>query len=804
MAINLEPIRDETQRMLGPPTPSQKGLSDNQLRALIDRHIRQSIDYIDGEIGQDRRQALDLYYAEPFGNEQEGRSAVVMSDVQDTIEAMMPSFMEIFQGGDETVRFEPMGPEDEQFTEQATDYVNWIWNVDNKGFENTHDWIKDALLQKNGVIKVEWDETPVTSRQTMTGINSLHLQQLMADPEVEILEHESREPNDEAEMMAAPDGEMHDLTIKRTKSDGRVKVCGIPPEEFLISRRAVNIDDAPFKCHKSKMYAYELLEMGFPEDLIWTLPEYDEQEYNEERQARFQDEEWLDGEEGLDPSMRRIWVYDCYLRVDYDGDGLAEIRNVKVAGSGYTILENVEVDDHPFVDITPIKMPHKFFGRSIADLVADVQKVKSTVQRQLLDNMYLASNNRHALSNQVDLESYLNNRPGAAVLIDGPSVEGHIKEIGFTPLGNWAYPLLEYWDGVRETRTGITRYNQGLDADSLNKTMGGISQILNQAQKRMLLIARVFAETGFKKAYKKILRLVVNHQDRERTIQLRNEWVPMEPKYWNAEMDASINVGLGHGTKEQQMQADMLLLSVMERFVAHQGGMQGPIVTAKNLYEVFKRMATNHGWKDADRVATDPEENPVEPPPDPKMLELQGKMQIEQAKLQGDMQKKQAEMVQEKQKTDQQLQIEVMQAEADAALKRAEAQFSAELERFKAEQEIMLQREIAAGKIDLEREITANKIQLEREKAGIQAEMKDRELQTSAEIERERTERETEVKREDAKERRSQDKAKAESVKSNGQSKGEAITVNVTLPEGKKKTKIERDKDGKITGATSE
>ena len=630
-------------------------MDERTLRRIVQEEINTAVGYIGGDVSEQRRKAMDYYLGDAFGNEQEGRSQVVSTDVQDVIEAVMPEFLEIFAGGDQVVRFEPEGPEDEPFADQATDYCNFIWEKDNDGFGNTHDWIKDALLQKNGVVKVWWEDAEETKRETLQDINTLGLEALLAEDGIEIIEQTQKDVPPEL-IEYAPDGNLWDITLTRTLERGRVQVETIPPEEFLIARRSVSLRDAEFTCHKTRKTQSDLLQMGYPEEVIRNIPSHDEQDYNEERVSRFDDDEWPELDDSLDPAMREIWLYECYLKVDWDGDGITELRQVTVAGPGWEVLENEAVDDHPFASITAVRMSHKFFGRSLADLTMDIQLIKSTVQRQLLDNMYFVNNGRNAISNKVELDDYLVSRPGGAVRVDtdGPEVAGHIAPVVTQSLGNYAYPLLEYFDGVRETRTGVTRLNQGLDPESLNKTATGINQLLGRTQRRILLIARVFAETGFKDAFKKILRLVVTHQERERVIRLRNEWVPMDPRAWNAEMDLTVTVGLGYGTKEQQLMLFERILQSQMTIVQMQGGVQGPLVRAENVYETLKKWLKAGGEKDVDAFFTDPKQAqmiPQQEPPDPKLIEVQGKqeeamqkLQIEQHKLAQEQQQHRDEM----------------------------------------------------------------------------------------------------------------------------------------------------------------
>ena len=769
-------------------------MAESTLQAIVKEEIHTAIGFVGGDISEDRRRAMDYYLGDPFGNEQEGRSAVVSSDVQDTIEAVMPDLVEIFAGGDIVVRYEPENPEDEEFAKQATEYANYIWNKDNDGFGVTHDWIKDALLQKNGVIKIYWDESERVKHETFENLNVLSLQRLLTDDEVEVLELTECEldpanPKEAELLQYAPDGLLYDVKILRRTTRGRCQIVPVPPEEFLIARRSVSLHgyrQAEFTCHKTRKTVSDLLQMGFDEETVRNIPSHDEQDYNEERVSRFDDDEWPELDDSLDPAMREIWLYECYLKVDFDGDGVTEMRQVTVAGPGWMVLENIEVDDHPFASITPIRMPHKFFGRALADLVQDIQLIKSTIQRQLLDNMYRINNGRNAISNKVELDDMLVNRPGGIVRIDteGPDVAGHIAEVRTEPLGPVAFSNLEYMDTVRETRTGISRLSQGLDPDALNKTASGMNMMLGRTQKRLLLIARVFAETGFSEAFKKILKLVVTRQDRPRVIRLRNEWIPMDPKVWNANMDVSVSVGLGSGTKEQQNLKFTEILQLQMQYAQMQGGLNGPLVTWENVYETTKKKLLSMGEKSGDLFFSDPTEaEPPEEPPDPKLVEVQGKQQEAQARLQLDSQKMQIEA--------QQKQEELGQNQLELGLKDRELDLK--------EKELTLKYATEEGKLNIERE-----------KAGTErAKLELEDVRNASEIIMERDKHDLDERTADQSKELGDARKVAESAEQAMLRTAEQfgdLADRISKIEGNsskpKKVTLKRGKDGRITGAS--
>ena len=341
-------------------------------------------------------------------------------------------------------------------------------------------------------------------------------------------------------------------------------------------------------------------------------------------------------------SMREIWITESYVKVDYDGDGIAELRQVTTAGGGEgnyagLILENEEIDAHPWASVTPIPMPHKFFGMSVADQTRDVQLIKSTLMRQALDNAYLSNAPQiGALEGKVNLDDLLNRRPGGVIRIKDPQALFPIETQNIVPA---ALEMIAYIDSVREGRTGVQRFTSGPGADALNdaynKTATGINAVETSSQERLELIARVFGETGVRQAFKRILELVCKHQQKPKMIQLRGKWVEMDPREWNDQMDVTVHVGLGTGNKMQQVAATSQVLAVQQQIAQGQGGMNGPLVTAQNIYNACAKLIEAVGLRTATPFFTDPTQNPMPqqgPPPDPKMLEAQQKPQIEQMK----------------------------------------------------------------------------------------------------------------------------------------------------------------------------
>ena len=686
-------------------------VTDLELRQIISTEIDNSIGYMGSNLTSQRKKSMEYYMGEKLGTEIEGRSQVVSTDVSDTIETILPNLLRIFTASDQVCKCEPTKSEDVPLADQATNYINYIFNKDNNGFSILYTWFKDALLEKNGIVKIYWDDSASIQQDTYENLNDQEYQTLINDDNVEIVSEEEfidekgKELLDEAKKVAEAQGQdlsevpipkLHNVVVKTTKTNGKVKIENVPPEEFLIQRTAKTIEDSTFVAHRVLKTRSDLVEMGFDKEIIDDLPTSNNIILNNERLTRYSDIDQSPLNNAPDESTQEIEIYECYVRVDMDGDGVAELRKVIVAGSGgYTILENMACDHIPFCSLTPIPMPHRFYGRSVSELVEDVQLVKSTVMRQLLDNMYLTNNNRVAIMDgMVNLDDLLTSRPGGVVRTKQPPSQVMMPMQSQT-ISQQAFPLLEYLDTVRETRTGVTRYSQGLDADSLNKTATGINTLMTQTQMRMELIARVFAETGIKDLFRRIFELTCKYQDKERVVQLNNQFVPVRPTEWKNKYNITITVGLGSGSKEQQI---VLLNNILERQLQAfglQGNREFPMVTLKNIYNSLSKIIENAGLKNVENYFVDPEmgKQMVTPPPQPPLTPIE---KIEFTRIQSEEKRKIAELELENKK------IRAETAEAilgfETKIKEMELKYNTQLDTAKIKADA-----------DLEKIITSNR-----------------------------------------------------------------------------------------------
>ncbi len=654
-------------------------MDDSELASLLSQHESRAVGYYTSDIADEQAKAIDYYYGRPFGDERPGRSSVVDRTVAVTIDNALAALLKPFVSAEDVVSFEPRGPEDEEIAEQATEYVNYCFQCDNPGFLILHNWFKDALLSKIGVVKYWWED-----KTTQT------IEHVQAD-DVGLIEARNH-PDYAGEELG--DG-LHQVAMNRTIPGGNVKVVNIPPEEFLISPLSRSLDEAPYIAHRpSNMTRSDLMEMGFDPDVVESLSAFAQGRNEESRsQSRYQDEEWTSGSRdnpGNDPSRDIIAVLDEYVRVDYDGDGISELR--RVIRCEEVILLNEVVEDHPFALLCPIPMPHKVYGLSLADQTMDLERIASVVWRQTLDNLYLSNNPRPIIPdgavNDNTYDDILDDSPGAAIRVK----TGGVLDWAVVPFAaDKSYPMLGFIGEQVEARTGVRRGGNGLDRNSLSEgtqmTAMQAAQIEAKENERIEMIARIFAETGVTRLFKGLLGLVSKYQPKERMIRLRNKWVQVDPRGW-PEMDVRISVGLGIGNRGEQIaQAESVLTTMGELQQTPFGYMLKP----ENVYNAVKRKFQAAGIKNVDDYIGDPSQSEPPPPqPNPDMAKVEQAGQIAQAQLQLDQQKAGAQLQHTQQESELRLQLAREESQAKIQFMREEAAAKLQMQREKNDQEAQL------------------------------------------------------------------------------------------------------------------
>lgn len=661
-----------------------------RLQGILQSEIDDAIGMLDSDTTAERGKAIEYYLRNPYGNEVEGRSQIVTGEVAEVVDGALPQLIRVFTASDELGRFEPIGPGDEQGADQATDYANWVFYKDNRGFALLHDWFKDALLEKTGTLKAYWEQKIDVNEEAYQGLTDNELLLLMSDGTRQIVAQETI-----TEEVASPMGAMqqttHNVVVQKRATSGRVQIDVVPPEELIVSKKATCVEDAPFIAHRRLATRSELIAMGFDPEQINSLPAYNSLDFTEERLARYSPGEEPFDQESLDESMQQAEVYECYIYVDFDGDGIAELRQIYYSGQQILtwangVDANIKTDYIPFHVICPMPVPHKFFGQSLADRVMDIQLIKSTITRQILDNIYLINNARSAVvEGQVNLDDLLNVTPGGVVRTKAP---GMVQPITVPDVTGSAYPLLGYFDSIQSKRSGVSDVQQGLDPNILqNVTAAAVAATTQAAQGKLELVARIFAETGVKSLFKGILHLLCKYQDKPRLIRMRGKYVEMDPREWSNQYDVSISVGLGTGSKQEQMAMLQMVLAKQEAILQAYGP-ANPLVSVGQYRATLGRFIEAAGFKDSaeffkeippevDQALSNPPPQQQQPGPmDAMMAQAQAQIEIERQKALADIETKRI-------KAQADIQLAREKAAADLMLKREEFQVEAQLKAAK-------------------------------------------------------------------------------------------------------------------------
>lgn len=651
-------------------------MTEAELVAFLADEARQAHLFNDGELQEARVRSMRAYTREPYGNEEEGRSAVVASDVFDAVEGMLPDLIEVFTSSDKAVVFEPVGPEDVESAEQVTNACNYVFYKQNNGFLILYTALKDALLLKTGAVKWFWEKKKVPTFTTYKAVDEMQLALfLQQNPDAQVVEREEVEPDEQeraqyeiAAAQALAQGVLlpeppkrYTVKIKTVEEKGYCCVMAIPPEELQVSRRHDSplLEDCPYVCHVTRRTVSEIREMGYDVDAsdVKAAVYEDVTDYRENNGGRFDD--WED-EDTLEESMVRGYLRDEYVLVDWDGDGIAERR--RIVRLGDRILENCECAHVPIAAWSPYLMTHAFSGVSVADLVEDFQRIHTTILRQQIDNLYLANNQETVVAvdaqgnPKANIDDLLNRRPGGIIR---EKEAGAVRPYSERWQGIEAVPMLEQLQGEKENRTGWTRYSQGLDGNSLNKTATGTQMIMNASQKRMKLMARIAAECLVAPMFRGIFKTLSDNGMEQLSYRLNGKFVRFDPQGWRDQYDMTINVGIGTGDVQQQ---SGFLMQIAQAQAAVAGSPYAKqLLDPKRVFNVQSRLAENAGFKNPEEFWVDPDTVPPDnspPPPDPKV-------ELEKAKLKDGQQKAQAEMQLDMQKHEMELAFKAQQAELD-------------------------------------------------------------------------------------------------------------------------------------------
>lgn len=646
---------------------------DDERRSQLSRLITEATDE---ENTGNRVDLLNRYLAEPYGDEVEGRSRFVDSSSADAVEAILPEVMDVFTSTDTLVEFAPVGPEDEQAAKQETAVVSHIFWQKNPGFEILYTWMKEAMIQQNAYCWRGWVEQAKTEIEEYEDLDFQEYMAVMSELEASGAEYEIQEQTglavvtDEAtgEEMSVPeigeDGRPSpiSLRIRCVKREKEYLIEPFPQEDFFVTPRwgKLSLEGVPCcgRIHRDKTRE-DWQAFGFSKESLEKLTKGSDDE--EEAAARHFTQDLSETEDDDD----YVELYEAYVRMDLDGDGVTELVQVWCSEDGTTIMEwedgteaVTEVSGVPISTLTPYIMPHRHIGRSVVEQVDDIQRVKTVLMRQILDNFY-GTNYPRPIFNEDDAgpnlaEDLASPAPGAPIRTGGADVQW--TQPG--DVSSAALPLLEKFDNLQEVRTGATRYNQGLDANSLNKTASGISQIMGASQKKAKLIARTFAETGLRDLFMGIHRDLRKGPVKQLAVMLRGQWVYVNPRLWKHRTDMVVKVGMGKGDREERRTGLMFTAQTQEKLAMAGSRMVDEakmFATVSDILDTFGMNGAEKYFNDPARLPPPPP--PPPPPPDPIMMSAQAQAM----KYQADAQRDQAKLAADERERERQFQVKMQE-----------------------------------------------------------------------------------------------------------------------------------------------
>jgi hypothetical protein len=697
-------------------------MTDDEIVSSMKKMIEDAESFIDSEVSPLRTEATEYYQGRPFGNEEDGRSQVVLTRTRDAVTSMLPSMVRAIWGPERKVEFLPTGPEDVAQAEQETDYINDVVMLsDNPGFMHTLAWLKDGLIRTTGVVKWRWNDDEKITAHTLKDATEEQVYLIAQEEGVEItkLERSGETPGpvDEQTGQPGPAVPTFDMEFTRTAPDGRAEWGPVPPEEILWNRDARDFVTALHVTHRMRKTTTELLEMGISQETIDEFGgESNKLKTNDEAISRnplaqavtstnVADDRENAGQFG--PNDYHTY-YESYPLLDVDGDGRAELRKVCLLGPGMHVVVNEPAPERPFALYVPDPEPHTVLGLSIHDYVADLQRIDSFMFRGALDSLALTLNPRYeVVEGKVSIPDVLNHELGAPIRVTEPNM---VRPLTTEFVGANVLPMLEFTQSVGENRLGVTKAAAGLNPDALqSSTKAAVAATVTASQQRIELFTRIFAETALKDLMKGLRRFIIRNQPRARMVRLRGKYVEVDPRTWNADRDVHINVALGLGATEDKLQVLGAIAADISGWIEKLGP-SNPLTGLPQFRNVMARILKLQGYPDASEfykpLAPDWEPPPPPPtPPDPAMIVAQAEAQKtgkEIEKLDADFALKEqeqqtaakqrtAELIQKAESDKQKDDLERDKLDADIRLKVAELELKygvqIDIERIKADLE---------------------------------------------------------------------------------------------------------------------
>lgn len=650
-------------------------MDDEDLLAILANERKNSIGFEhDDTLATERETALN--YSKGVMDDipsLPNRSKAVATVVADAIETILPDLVEIFTGED-VATFAPVGPEDEDAAQQETDFVQHVFFDQNPGFMILYSMFKDACQTKTGVVRWRWEDPQYGETEIFENRTAVEAQALQQYGEIVKVT-----PQDFAPPMAEP---LFTIELRQVIQRGSVKVEAFPPEDFTVGADTVRLPAATYCALRTRQRAQDLILDGVDEEVVASLSAYTSTDDGLDL-ARDTADESDDHVDGM-ADLRMVEVVEHYIRLK------GQLWRVLTGNDEKVLIQKEEVEEIQVAAITPYIVTHRFYGESVADKLLEIQRIQTTLTRMALDSAYFALNQRMAVdeskANEFTLSDLLRNEPLMPIRM---KQAGAVTPITSPGLSFDAFGALEYFETMAEKRTGIVRNAQGLNPDTLHDTAKGMAALVSASQKRVRMIARIFAETGVKDMMLGIHALVRRNVSSAQKFRFNGKWKDTDPTSWGARNDMAIEIGLGSSGRDAEQQALVLLGEMIEKLITLQAGPNGPYVTPQNLHAYATKFVEKLGFKAPERFISDPaEQPPPQPGVDPAQAEAQAQLQMEQQKLQ-----MQTAADQAKAQSDLQIQREKMAGEMELARYKTDAEISLKERQLTAE--LALKRELA-------------------------------------------------------------------------------------------------------------
>jgi len=605
-----------------------KAKSFTEVEGIVQDAIAQAVDFVESEITHDRIKAQRYFDGQVDIGYEDGRSSVVATKVRDTVRAVKPSLMRVFMSTARPVEFIPKGPEDVAFAEQATDYMHYVFNQ-NDGFRVLNDAFHDALVKKQGIVKVYWDTRYRTETYSYTDLTQEERDYILSDMGISVIEETMTMTVEMDQMGMEVELPSYSLKVSRSIPEGKLRIESVPPEEFFVNSQARTLEDAYVVCHRSEVRVGELVEMGYPFEEVYDLDSlYGASDISEaediERRGYSQDD--YEDQSG-DPAMRNVAITEAYMRLDVEGTGVPVLHRFICGGSNYKLLDFERVDEVPFAVFEVDPEPHTMYGRSLAELIMDDQDASTAIIRGILDNVAMTNNPRiGVVDGAVNIDDVLNNEIGAVVRM---RQAGAMQEITVPFTAGQTLSALQYMDSLVEQKTGVSQ-NVALNPDAMQSTTAaGVQATVDAAAAQVEVMVRNLSE-GMRRMFGLLLRLHVKHTDEEQLMRMNGQFVPVDPRVWNADMDVQVNVGLGTGREQEKAAALQGVLQIQQQVYQNYGPMNG-LVSLTNIRNTLADVLAASGVRNAERYFA-----PITPEIEQQMLMLQQQQQAQMAQGQPD------------------------------------------------------------------------------------------------------------------------------------------------------------------------